>query len=79
MGDDQASAAAQQGLQGGLDELLGDGVQVRGGLVQDEDAGVFEDGPGDRDPLFLPAGEPVAAFADEGVVAVGSAVANSCR
>jgi len=71
MGDHEAGAAMEQRLQGGLDELLGDGVEVAGGLVEDQDAGVFEDHPGDRDSLLFTAGQPVAAFADHGVVSVG--------
>src|SRR6266853_1972558 len=35
------------------------------------DAVIFEDCPGDGDPLLLSAGEPVAALADDGVIAVG--------
>src|SRR6266536_1672766 len=45
VGDDQAGAAVQQGLQSSLDELFGDGVQVGGGLVQDKNERVLQDRP----------------------------------
>jgi len=54
-----------------LDQLLGDGVEVAAGLVQDQDAGVFEDHPSDRDALLLAAGQTVSPLADYGVVPVG--------
>ncbi len=47
-----------------------EGIQVGGGLVHDEDRGVFEEGAGDGDALNLPAGEAHAAFADYGLIAV---------
>src|ERR1700744_3474322 len=61
----------------GVERLLhgpfGLGVEGAGRLVQDQDARVPEQGPGDRDPLLLAAGEPVPAGADHGVVPVGQA------
>jgi hypothetical protein len=51
---------ANRGLEGGLDDLLRDGVQVGGGLVEDDDATILEDHPGDGDPLLLAARQPVA-------------------
>ena len=53
-----------------LDEPLGLGVERAGGLVEDQDRGVAEDGAGDGESLALAAGEVRAAFADDGVVAV---------
>ena len=52
--------------------MLGFGVDRGGGVVQDEDARVHQQGAGDGDALFLPAGEGDAALADAGVVASGS-------
>ena len=48
---------------------------MRGGLVQDDDAGRLEQQPGQRDPLLLAAGEPVPAVADDGVQALRAATA----
>ena len=48
-------------------------VERAGGLVEDQDARVLEDGAGDGDALLLAAGEFQAALADAGVVALGQA------
>jgi hypothetical protein len=40
------------------------GVEGRGGLVEDQDGGVLEEGARDRDPLALTAGQARAALAD---------------
>ncbi len=50
-----------------LDQPLGDGVEVRGRLVQDEDARVADDGARDGDPLALTARHHRAALAHERV------------
>ncbi len=46
-------------------------VQRAGGLVQDEDRRVAQDGACDGQALLLTAGEPVTTLADHRVVAVG--------
>src|SRR5215213_783966 len=53
-----------------LHEPLRLGVERARRLVEDEDRRVAQDRPRDRDALLLAAGEPVAALADNGVVAV---------
>ena len=59
---------------GVLEQQLGAGVDGAGGLVEDQQGRVGEEGPGDRDQLLL-AGADVGAFVvDDGVVAVGEAV-----
>lgn len=35
----------------------GSGIQARGGLVEEEEAGISHQGPGDEDALLLPAGK----------------------
>ena len=62
MGDGEGGAPLHQREQAGLDQLLGLGVDRRGGFVQDQYARVVEDGAGDGDALALAAGEPLAAF-----------------
>lgn len=42
-----------------------------GGLVEDDDALAGQQQPGDGQPLAFAAGEPVSAFADDGVEPVG--------
>ena len=54
-----------------LDEQLGLRVEVGGGLVEDHHGRILEQDPGDGQPLLLPAGQPVAPLADDGVVALG--------
>ena len=54
-----------------LDQPLALGVEIAGGLVEDEDARIGQDGPGDGQALALAAAEPHASLADQGLVAVG--------
>lgn len=70
MGDDKGGAPLHQVLQGLLHLQLALGVQAGGGLVQDEHRPVGQQGPGDGQPLALPA-EPYPALADLGVKALG--------
>ena len=67
----RSSSAPDQVLQRRLDLALRLGVDGRGRLVEDQDARIDQQRPGDRDPLPLAAGERLAALADERVVAVG--------
>ena len=69
--DGDRGASCRHGVDGFLDGLLGLRVEGARGLVEDEDGRVAQDGAGDREALLLAAGEPVAALADHGVVAVG--------
>ena len=57
MGDDDGGAADEQAIQGILDEAFALGVEVGGGLVEDEQGRVRQHGPGDGDALTLTAGE----------------------
>src|ERR1700736_818484 len=74
VGDDEGGSALHQEVEAALDQGFGLGVERAGGLVQDQDARVGEDGPGDREPLALAAGELDAAFADDGFVLVREAL-----
>lgn len=56
--DDQGAAAGRQGLFGAG---LGGGVQVAGGLVQDDDRGRGQVGAGQGDELAFALGEVAAA------------------
>ena len=71
VGDDDGRATGERLAQRLLDGRLGGRVEVRGGLVEDDDARPGEQQAGDRQPLTLAAGEPVAALADHRVEAVG--------
>ena len=56
VGDGEDGLSFRQGGQGLLDQVFVLRVHAGSGLVQDDDGRVFQDGPGDGDPLFLPAG-----------------------
>ena len=45
-------------------------VEGRGGLVEDHDAGVLEEGPGDGDPLLLAPGQLQPPLTDHGIVGI---------
>ena len=71
VGDDDGGAALGEFAQGGLDLLLGLGVDLTGGLIEDEDRRVAVNRPGDGQSLSLAAGERRASFAEDCVVAAG--------
>ena len=71
VGNDQRGAALHQAVHCLSDDGLVAGVNARERLVEDEDGSVLEQRPGDGDALALPAGEPDASLAHDGVVAVG--------
>ena len=53
VGDDEAGAALHQAQQGFLDARFGAGIDAAGGFVKDQDAGVGQDGAGNRQHLAL--------------------------
>ena len=69
MGDEQGRAVGHDRAQGVVDAPLRRGVDGAGGVVEDQDARVGEDGPGQGDPLALAAREGEAPLADDRVVA----------
>ena len=64
---------ARSRLQRGEHDLLGDRVERRGRLVEDQDRRVLEDGARDAEPLALAARQAAAGFGDLGVVAIRQA------
>ncbi|KPC65928.1 hypothetical protein ADL29_06765 [Streptomyces chattanoogensis] len=74
MGDDDDGLVRHQVVDGPLHRHLRFGVQGRRRSVEQDDGRVFEDGPGDGDPLAFAAGECRTDLADAGVVAVGESV-----
>src|ERR1041385_2976771 len=69
MRDHEGRAAAAKRAQPVANERLALTVQARGRLIENENAGVGEDGAGDGDALPLAAGELHATLADDRVVA----------
>ena len=71
MGDDDGRPAFHESIQGSLDDFFT--FRIEGGrrFIEDENAGIFENSPGDGNALALTAGQGVAPIADEGVIAAG--------
>ena len=70
VGDEDGGAIFHQFVEGYLQCPFGCIVQCAGRLVEHQDGRVAQYCPRDGETLLLTAGEPVSAFADEGVVAV---------
>src|SRR5256885_17191383 len=68
MRDDEGCAAGAQRPEAVLDHRLTLAVEARGSLVENQDAGIGENGASDGHPLALTAGEAHAALADDRVV-----------
>ena len=68
--DREGRAAAGRGIQRLLHDALRDGVQRGGRLVEQQHRRILQQHARDRDALLLAAGEPVAALADDRVVAL---------
>ena len=71
VGDDDAGAVGQGGLNGLFDEHLGFRVHVGGGFVQHQDARVAGQHPGKGQELLLAGGKVQAALADAGFQPLG--------
>src|SRR5690606_10662362 len=74
VGDDEGGAALHQAPQGVLDEELALRVERAGRLVEEQDRGVAQDGPGEGDALALAAGEFDAPLPHQGGETVGELV-----
>ena len=72
VGNDKAGAVGAKVFKRFLDESLGVVVERGGGLVEQQQRGIFQQGAGDGEPLFFAAGEAAAALAGDGVEAVGT-------
>ena len=66
--DHEHRAVRHQAVDRLLYEALGLGVEGAGRLVEDQERWIAQQRPRDRDALALPAGEPRAALAQQGVV-----------
>ena len=67
---DQHGPWAGQASDRVADDGLARGIELRGGLVEDDQPGIGQDRPSDRDALSLPAAQPDPALTDGLVVAV---------
>ncbi|CRM72492.1 hypothetical protein [Pseudomonas sp. 22 E 5] len=74
MGNHQGRAALHDLVQGRLNVPLGFGVEGRGGLVQNQQRRVLQQGPGDCQALTLAAGQQHAVLTDLGIEAFGQLV-----
>ena len=69
MGNDDQRPAGGDARNVGVDDRLAFGVEGARRLVEDEDARIDDQRPGDGQPLALPAGKVRRAFVDVGLVA----------
>ena len=74
LGNDNLGGAGDAAGEGLADFAVRGGVHGAGGVVQDEHLRPLQQGPGDAQPLLLPAGDVGAALLDPGVVALWKAV-----
>ena len=70
MGNHHRGPAANDGVDGALDLLLGDGVDRGCGLVQNQNPGITENGAGKAQKLLFTGGEKVPALPHVGVQAL---------
>src|ERR687897_253333 len=70
VGNDQGRLSGHEAIQGFLDLRLALDVEASHRLVQGQEGGVADDGPGDGYPLSLPPREGVAPLADDGLVPI---------
>ena len=68
-GNNDLGGSGDLPCKGGTDLGVSGGVNGGGGIVQDQDLGLFQQSPGDTQPLLLTAGNVGAAPLDTGVVA----------
>ena len=71
MRDRDRRASLLEPRESGLDEPLGDGVERRRRLVEDQDPGVLQEHARDGHALLLASRELVAALPHDGLIAVG--------
>ena len=74
---DDHGVTGRRGGDGGEHDLGGVVVEAGGGLVEQEQVGTSYDGPGDREPLALTAGEQQARLPHHRVEPVGQPRANA--
>src|SRR5437868_4439924 len=74
MGDYEGGLACPQPFQRFDQHQVGLGIESAGRLVEDENWGVFEERPGDGEPLPLSSRQRGPALTDNGVVAIGQAL-----
>ena len=70
VGDDQAGAAFHESVHGFLNGLLGAGIDVGCGFVQDQDVRIGQEGPADGDELTLALGQVVPGVRQHGLISV---------
>ena len=70
MGDGEGRAIGHQTVEGGLDFLLGGGVERGGRLIENQNRWVLENGPGNGKPLRLPSGKASSHLADDRIISI---------
>lgn len=67
MGDNNNRSFLYQCIDSFMDLFLRFGIQSGSGFIQYEDRRVFQQGPGDSQPLALPTGELSPLFTDDSI------------
>ena len=71
LGNDDLGGLGDKFAESLADEGVGAGVHRAGGVVQNQNLGLFQQGPGNAQPLLLAAGHVGAALLDVGVILLG--------
>ena len=71
VGDDEAGTAFHEGIHGLLDLDLSTGIDAGGGLIENEDLGVGQDGTGNGQQLLLTLRDVGAFLVEDGVITLG--------
>ena len=71
MRNDDRSATADKPLQRLVDQPLAHQIDLAGRLVEDQDFGIAQNGPGERNPLALTARQGSPSLPDASLVAIG--------
>ena len=68
MRNDEGGSPLHEMIERFLDEMLALGIQGAGGLIEDEESGVLEQGSSNGNALLLSARQSDASFTDRGLV-----------
>ena len=72
--DDHGGSIRLESVKGVAHALFAERIEVRGGLIQNQDGGILQESPCDRHPLALTSGEAGSAFAHWGLQTLGEAL-----
>src|SRR5687767_14830713 len=71
LGDDKGCTSFHKRVERGLDLCFGVEIHTRGGVIEDQNSRIEEQGAGNSYALFLPAREGLSTLTDMRIVAIG--------